>query len=322
VRRAALALLPLLAASGCSFNLGAFGSVQPLVESVVLGDSGPKIALLELEGTLRERGSGGPFGFNRPSLLAHVREALDLAAEDDDVRALLLRIESPGGTVSASESLHHEIEQWQEETGRPVVAFLQGIAASGGYYVALTADTIIAQPSTVTGSIGVVMINLNVAGLLEKIGVRDQTFTSGPFKDAGSMLREMRPDERAQLQGVVDDLHARFLEVVAQGRPELAPERISALADGRVFTARQAQEAGLVDRIGYLEDAVESLEQRLGVEESRLVVYHRRGEYRANAYTSTPLPMPAVDVDLIDLGGPPFAAGFYYLWPPAAGPGH
>jgi protease-4 len=250
-----------------------------------------------------------------------VREALDLAAEDDDVRALLLRIESPGGTVSASESLHHEIEQWRKDTGRPVVAFLQGIAASGGYYVALTADTIIAQPSTVTGSIGVVMINLNVAGLLDKLGVRDQTFTSGPFKDAGSMLREMRPDERAQLQGVVDDLHARFLEVVAQGRPELAPERISALADGRVFTARQAQEAGLIDRIGYLEDAVESLEQRLGIEESRLVVYHRRGEYRANAYTSTPLPMPAVDVDLIDLGGPPFAAGFYYLWPPAAGPG-
>ncbi len=317
MRGAALALVPLLAATGCSLNLGAFGSVQPLVESVVLGDSGPKIALLELEGVLEEGGSGGPFGFDRPSLLAHVREALDLAADDDDVRALLLRINSPGGTVSASESLHHEIERWREETGRPVVAFLQGVAASGGYYVAMTADTIIAQPSTVTGSIGVVMINLNLTGLLEKLGVRDQTFTSGPYKDAGSMLREMRPDERALLQSVVDDLYARFREVVAQGRPELSPERIAALADGRVFTARQAQEAGLVDRIGYLEDAVLALEERLGAEESQLVVYHRRGDYRASAYTRSPLPATIVDVDLIDLGGPPLDAGFYYLWPPA-----
>ncbi len=321
MKRAALALLCALAAPGCSFDLGALGSVQPLEQAVVLGDSGPKIALLELVGTLKEGGGGGPFGFERPSLLAHVREALDLAAEDDDVRALLLRIESPGGTVSASEALHHEIEQWREDTGRPVVAFLQGIAASGGYYVAMTADTIVAQPSTVTGSIGVVMINLNLAGLLEKIGVRDQTLTSGPFKDAGSMLREMRPEERAQLQGVVDDLHGRFLEVVAQGRPELAPERIAALADGRVYTARQALEAGLVDRIGYLEDAIEGLEERLGATESRLVVFRRGGQYRATAYTSAPLSAPLVDVDLIDLGGPPLDAGFYYLWPPAAGVG-
>ncbi len=311
-------LLPLLGAGGCSVNLGAFGPLEPLDETVVLGDSGPKLALLELEGVLAEDGRSGPFGFDRPGLLSQTREMLDRAAEDDDVAALLLRINSPGGTVSASEALHHEIARWRDKTGRPVVAFLQGTAASGGYYVAMTADTLIAQPGTVTGSIGVVMVNLNVAGLLDKVGVLDQTFKSGPFKDTGSPFRAMRPEERALLQAVVDDLQARFREVVLAGRPEFTLEKLDALADGRIFTARQAEEVGLIDRIGYLEDAIEALEDRLGVEESRLVVYHRPSEYRNNAFSRPSTPAPLVDVDVLNLGASPLPPGFYYLWPPVA----
>jgi protease-4 len=314
-----VAALLLLGASGCSVNLGAFGPLQPLDETVVVGESGPKVVLLELEGVLTEDAPRSPFGLDRPGVLSLTREILDRAAEDDDVAALLLRINSPGGTVSASEALHHEVARWREETGRPVVAFFQGTATSGGYYVAMTADTLIAQPGTVTGSIGVVMLNLNLAGLLEKVGVEDRTFKSGDFKDTGSPLREMRSEERELLQTVVDDLHARFREVVLAGRPELTPERLGPLADGRIFTARQAAEAGLIDRVGYLEDAIDALEDRLGVEESRLVVYHRPSEYRSNAFSRPVAPAPLVDVDVLSLGAATLPAGFYYLWPPAAG---
>jgi protease-4 len=297
--------------TGCTFNVAPFGGIEPLEESVLLGEAGPKLVMLELEGTLVEGSRSTPLGTRIPGIVAEVREALDLAAEDDEVRGLLLRINSPGGTVSASETLHHEILRWQEETGHPVVAYFQGLATSGGYYVAMSAEEVISHPTTVTGSIGVIMLNLNLSGLMEKLGVSDQTFTGGERKDAGSPFREMLPEERAQLQSVVDDLHARFKDVVAQGRPALGREAVERLADGRIFSAAQALDAGLVDAVGYLEDAVESLESRLEIEESRVVTYHRPAEYRNNVYG-----MPLIDVDLFPLAGLS-APGFYYIWPPA-----
>jgi protease-4 len=123
------------------------------------------------------------------------------------VVALLLRVNSPGGTVSASETLYHELERWKERSGKPVVAYLQGLATSGGYYVAMSADEVVAHPTAITGSIGVVMLGINVSGLMERFGVEDQTFTSGDFKDAGSALRPMRPEERAYFDEVIGDLH-------------------------------------------------------------------------------------------------------------------
>jgi protease-4 len=231
---------------------------------------------------------------------------------------LLLRVNSPGGTVSASETLHHEVSMWKAKTGRPVVAYFDGIAASGGYYVAMASDEVIAHPTAITGSIGVIMSGINLSGLMERFGIEDQSFTSGRFKDSGSPLREMRPDERAHFEGIVDDLHARFREVVAQGRPGLDSARVDELADGRVFTARQAAELGLVDRIGHLDQAVEALEQRLGVTESQLIVYQRPGEYRDNVYTkSGGGTVQLVDIDLFPFEPIQLEPGFYYLWPPA-----
>ena len=130
-----------------------------------------------------------------------------------------------------------------------------GMATSGGYYVAMSADAVVAYPTTITGSIGVIFTSVNLAGLMEKIGVEDQTITAGRHKDAGSPLRRMTGEERRHIQRVLDDLHARFVEVVASGRPALAPDALRALSDGRIFSAREAREAGLVDRIGDLEDA-------------------------------------------------------------------
>lgn len=312
-----IALGILLTFSACTLDLGAFTRSQPLTESVVLGESGPKILMLELDGLLTESPRRLAFG-SAPSLVARSREALERAREDDDVVALLLRIRSPGGTVAASETLYHLVLQFKEETGLPVVAQLQGLATSGGYYVAMAADQIVAHPTTITGSIGVILAGFNVAGLMEKLGVENQTFTSAQFKDTGSPLRRMRPDEREQLQSVVDDLYARFREVVAAGRPSLDEATIAKLADGRIFTARQALAVGLIDQIGYLEDSVDETEKRAGIEESRVVVYHSPRDYKQNLYSRPPIgPVQVVDVNLFDLGREWIAPGFWYVWPPA-----
>ncbi len=162
-----------------------------------------------------------------------------------------------------------------------------GVRASGGYYVAMAADRVLAHPTTVTGSIGVIFSGFNVSGLMEKLGVEDQTLTSGAFKDAGSPLRRMNAAERAQLPSVIDDLYEGFLEVVARGRPGLERAAIERLADGRIYSARQALALGLVDAIGYLPESVEAAKRGAGISgEARVVVYHRPRERRENLFSA------------------------------------
>jgi protease-4 len=319
LRASAIAALALAAAGCVSLDLP-FGGPQALEERLVQGESGPKLLLLDVDGVLSEEAEGGTLGLGaRESAVARVREQLELARRDSDVRGVLLRIQSPGGTVTASDVVYREVLRFKEETKRPVVAHCLGVCASGGYYVALAADRILAHPTTVTGSIGVLFSGLSLAGLLERYGVEDQTIKSGEFKDAGSPWRRMTPAERAQLQSVIDDLHGRFVEVLRAGRPALDPAAAARLADGRIYSARQAREAGLVDDVGYLGDAVAELERRLGVTQSRVVAYRRPREWSENLYSRSAAPAPRVELGGRDpladlLPGP----GFLYLWWPGA----
>lgn len=298
-------------------DLGALGRVSPLQPVIVMGEGeGARLTLLEIEGVISEASPQSPFGVSRPSMLASAREVLRRSAEDEENAGLLLRIHSPGGTVTASETLHHLIESYKADTGRPVVAYLQGIAASGGYYTAVSADEIVAHPVAITGSIGVIMSGINVAGLMERFGIEDQTFTSGAYKDSGSPLRAMRPDERDYLQGIVDELESAFVAAVDAGRPGLDAAAVAKVADGRIFTARTALELGLVDSVGHLEDALEALESRVGASESTVVMYKRGSEYRDNVYSSAEPPVH-VDVDVLSFDRRRLAPGFYYLWEPA-----
>jgi protease-4 len=321
IRRSGLVLLALFT-SGCYFNLdldvGSLTRVRPLHEVTVFGDDddSPKLAMIEITGLISDAAVRSTFGAERPSSVARLREALKLAADDEDVLGLILRIRSPGGTVAASETLHHLIQNYKEETGQPVVAFFQGIAASGGYYAAMAADEIVAHPTAITGSIGVIMAGFNVSKLMDRFGIGDQTITSGAFKDSGTPLRAMRDEERAYLQQVVDELFARFVEVVNEGRPELDAAAIASLADGRIFTASQAHELGLVDSIGHLEDAVSALEMRAEVKDAQVIRYQRDGEYRENLYSrSSGSPTTVVDVKLLSFDRDRLEPGFYYLWP-------
>jgi protease-4 len=288
--RGLLAALLILSAGGCvSVDLLSSGASAPLEESVVRGTSGPKILLVDIDGViggLPDRRSF--FGGQELSTIARVREVLDRARADADVKALLLRIDSPGGTVTASDQVYTEILRFKKERDVPVVAQLLGTAASGGYYIAMAADEVQAHPTTVTGSIGVIFSSVNVVGLMDKLGIEDQTVKGGAFKDAGSPLRRLTTEERGQLQSIVDDLHGRFREVVAKGRPNLTEAEVVGLANGRIYSARQALENGLVDRLGTLEDAAKLLESRIGTSESRVVAYHRPIEIRRNLYMKAP----------------------------------
>jgi protease-4 len=246
-----------------------------------------------------------------------MREEVDLALEDDEIAALLLRIDSPGGTVIASEMLYREVKRFKEKTQRPVVAQIVGAGTSGAYYVAMAADEVRAYPSSITGSIGVIIAGLNVSGLMERFGVANQTITTGPYKDAGSPLRPMRPEERAQLGSVASDLFASFLDVVAAGRPRLTRERIVELADGRIYSARQALDLGLVDALGDLPEAVEATKRAAGiVGDARVIVYARPGEEPENLFWArAPAPPEAQAADWAQLPDP----AFLYLWAPGAG---
>jgi protease-4 len=309
-------LVLLWALPGCvSLNL-LEGRTQPLEETVVHGTSGPKILLLQIEGTISDAPEpDGFFDLGRESMLAKVREQLDKAREDDEVRALLLRVNSPGGSVTASDVLYDELVRFKRERSVPVVAQLMGVAASGGYYVSMAADRVIAHPTTVTGSIGVIFVGVNVSGLMEKLGIRDQTLVTGPYKDAGSPLRPMRPAEREQLQSVLDDMLVRFEQVVVDGRPRLDAAAVHALADGRIFSASQALEHGLVDAIGTLEDGIAETERLAGLTKSRVVVYHRPDKWVKNFYARSIVPTQ-IQLSLEPLLPLPEGPAFLYLWTP------
>src|SRR5574341_1261869 len=174
-------------------------------------------------------------------------------AKDDSVKAIVLRINSPGGGVGPSQEIHEEVRKLRGK--KPVVASMGTVAASGGYYIACGAQKIYANPGTITGSIGVIMQFVNVKDLIEKFGVKGMVVKSGAFKDIGSPLRQMRPEEEALLQGVIDNVHGQFIDAVAEGR-KLDRAKVAGIADGRIFSGEQAKGLGLVDAIGDLEDAV------------------------------------------------------------------
>jgi protease-4 len=249
--------------------------------------------------------------------VARVREELQKAEEDDNVKALIVRINSPGGTITASDLIYREIDTFKTRRKIPVVAVTMDVAASGGYYAALAADTIFALPTTVTGSIGVIMLTVNAQGLMEKIGVAPMAIKSGEMKDAGSPFRPLTAQERAVFQSVIDDMYGRFVALIVRSR-KIPDERVRAFADGRIYTAEQAKALGLVDEIGYMDAVVAAARKAAGVDEARVIMYQRPKDYRANFYSTAPAPTPGLETSLQQLTALLNGSGprFLYLWWP------
>lgn len=289
----------------------------PVQEVQLSGAGDAKVLLLDLSGVISSQDKDGLI--SQPNMLATFKEELTRASKDDKIKAVVVRINSPGGTVNASDILYHELKQFKVKRNVPVIASMMDVAASGGYYLAMASDAILVHPSTVTGSIGVIMLTVNAKGLLEKVGVEANAITSGPRKDMGSPFRVMTEEEKAIFQGVIDSFYQRFLTVVQEGRPQLSADQLKKLADGRIYTGEQAKAAGLVDEIGYLDEAIELAKTKAGLSEARVVTYRRRGEYQNNIYSRLVAPSTGLSslagMDLLSLvrGGSP---QFMYLWMP------
>lgn len=196
-------------------------------------------------------------------------------AETPSIKAIVLRIDSPGGGVVASQEIHDAVKRVRNKHNKTVIASMGTVAASGGYYIAVATDRIVANPGTLTGSIGVIMELANLEGLLKKIGVENVVVKSGRYKDLGSPFRAMSADDRRILQAVMDDVHNQFIEAVAEGR-SLEIGEVRPIADGRIFTGRQAKEAKLVDELGDLNDAIRLAADLAGIEGEPKVVEPKR----------------------------------------------
>jgi protease-4 len=276
-----------------------------------------KVAVIDVDGVIMNaRGSSllGT-GDNPVSLF---REKLDAAADDKRVKAVVLRINSPGGAVTASDIMYQDLMAFRKKTGKPVVACLMDVAASGGYYLAMGCDCIIAHPTTVTGSIGVIMSLYNATGLLDKLGVSTNPIKSGPNKDIGNPGRAMTKEERAILQGMVNSFYGQFVSVVAAGR-KMPEDRVRVLADGRVYTGVEAHKLGLVDQVGYLEDAIATAKQMARICDAKIVAYDRNNGCRGSIYAGLPHIPSQINVKLdVPMLGNGTGAAFMYLWEPGA----
>jgi protease-4 len=274
-----------------------------------------KVVLIDVEGLIVNARTNGLLG-GGDNPVSLFRERLDAAAEDCQVKAVVLRINSPGGAVTASDIMYQDLIHFRRDTHKPVIACMMDVAASGGYYLAMGCDQVYAHPTTVTGSIGVIMSLYNASGLLTRLGVASDPIKSGPNKDLGNPARPMTDEERAILQGMVNSFYDQFVNVVVRGR-QLPEERVRALADGRIYTGIDAKRLGLVDQIGYLEDALQTAMDLACIKDATIVAYDRGEGYRGSIYAGMPKIPSEISVKL-EVPGLNSHAGatFLYLWQP------
>ena len=313
----AFIMLLLVNLSGCAFvNVPLTSSLSPLKEMVLEGEGTKKILILDISGTFSEQEkSGGLLGSPSPSMVSLVHETLQQAEKDTNIAGIILCIDSPGGTVTASDIIRHDIVAFKKRRKIPVLASIMSVGASGGYYVASAADEIIAHPTAIIGSIGVILMKFNVEGLMGKIGVEQQVVKSGDKKDILSPFRKATPEEVKLAQGIIDELYGRFLDVImAREGNKLSRDKLRVLADGSIYTAGQALDAKLIDRVGYLDDVIAGMRIKIGDDKARVVSYYRPGSYKGSIYADAGEKGGVMEL----FGGMDAFSGasFMYLWRP------
>lgn len=321
-----VATVTALLLAGCSPTLKLFPDARdPLKEYTLQGDGEEKILVVPIRGAITDRPNQKALR-TEPGMVRTVVSHLKKAEEDEDIKAVILKVDSPGGPVTAADILYQEIMAYKQRTGVKVVSAMMDLAASGGYYVSLSADHIIAHPTTVTGSVGVIFVRPAVTGLMNKIGIDVNAYTTGKNKDMGSPFRDITSEEQAIIQSLIDELGERFLKLVARHR-NMDAAALEKVATARVFLGPQAKELGLVDEIGYLSDAVDRAKSLAGLPDNAQVVIYRRTEYpEDNIYNTAaldyddggyPSAYSMIQVALSDFL-PTWKAGFQYLWYPGA----
>ncbi len=317
-----LLITVLVLMSGCiSPNVYLFSDgTRPFQEVTLDGDADDKILLLSIDGTISDAPRQGLVR-DRQSPVQQLVARLRRAEEDKAVKAVVLKINSPGGTVTGSDIIYHELVAYKKRTGIKLVAVMMDVAASGGYYVALPADHIVAHPTTITGSIGVLFLRPNIDALIGKIGLTVDVSKSGEQKDMGSPFREPTADEERLFQELTDRMGRRFMDLVQRHR-DIDEGNLAAISSARIFMANEAKGLGLVDEVGYLRDAVDEAIALAGLPKSARLIAYRRTEIAEDTVYNSPGAGRPTGRALIDLG--PVAMmgnlmpGFYYLWLPAS----
>ncbi|EOH79576.1 signal peptide peptidase SppA [Enterococcus raffinosus] len=248
-----------------------YGNNEPQEETVEEGSDTEKIAKLEVEGTIINDGTSGLFstgGYNHTSFMKQLEKIKD----DSTVKGILLEINSPGGSVYETAEITRALKEIQKDKKIPIYASMESQAASGGYYIAANSDRIFASEDTMTGSIGVIMSSVNYSGLMEKLGITDATVKSGALKDIGSSSRPQTKEDKEVLQSFVDSMYSRFVKTVAEGR-NMDEAKVRKLADGRIYDGAQALDNGLVDEIGYPDQALIALKRNEGLTGAKVISY-------------------------------------------------
>ncbi|MGE3109812.1 MAG: signal peptide peptidase SppA [Phycisphaerales bacterium] len=323
-------LLPVVSfLSGCmptsvTFNFGVDDGKLNAAKVMTEPGASVNVAVIDVRGLIVDAPRPGLLT-SQSSPVDDLVSRLNAAESDPSIKAVILRIDSPGGTVSASDTMYREVRRFAEQSHKPVVASLGEVAASGGYYLALAADHIVAQPTSITASIGVIMPTMNFSEGMSRIGITSRSIKSGANKDLANPFEPMRESQYAILQAMIDEFYHRFRSLVEQRRPDLRAN-VDELTDGRVVTGANAVTVGLADSEGNLRDAFERAKQLAGVRHANLIKFHpKNSPTPRSAYAATPrmnpdAPAGSVQTGLvnIDLGSLPldeFGAA-YYLWRP------
>lgn len=333
------ALMAALLLSGCiNVPVGLFGGGRgPLRKETLIPAEGmfttAEILVVDVAGVIDDGTASTGLFASGPSVLVNLKDRLNEAENDARIRAVIVRIDSPGGSVTASDLIHHELKQFKKRKEArdrrpvPVIAMMQDLATSGGLYAAMAADEIYAQPTTLTGSVGVIALFPGLQGLSDKIGLQMRVIKSGNNKDVGSPWRELSESDQKMLQDMVNSLQERFVGIVMEARAPKGLERarLDAVADGRVLTARDALDVGLIDNVGYVDDAIARARDLAGVSDAKVISYQYPWSYRGNVY-ATPSPIAPnlglssqVNVLSPSLNLPglvPGGARFLYMWMP------
>lgn len=275
-------ILPVYFMSALLGSLGEELAKQEAEETVVSGFGEDKIALINIDGIIVEKESAGGLGAVAEEITSarKIKKILQQVADDPKVKILVVRVNSPGGSAVASEEIYKEFSDFKKTTGMKIVVYFSDIAASGGYYVSMAADKIVANPSSITGSIGVIISYLNFQDLAAKYGVEMITYKSGPHKDIVSEFRKPTEEEKAIIQSVVSDSYDNFVNAVSQGR-KLSVDQVRQLADGRIYSAKQAVGLKLIDDLGTFEEAIDTAKDLAGISQATVVEFGKLGFFES-----------------------------------------
>jgi protease-4 len=311
----ALGLVGLIVFAVVLILLAASGPTAPAVydEEYVSGNGPDKVAVVPVEGVIAPADDtlGGTVPTSTPEGLT---DALRQAGSDPSVVAVVLEIDSPGGGVTASDEMHQSVLDFEENTGEPVVVSMQDVTASGGYYISTAADRIVANKTTLTGSLGVIIPLTNFAEAADKYGIKQVVIKSGKYKDMGSAFREMTPKERDILQSIVDDLYAQFVDVISEGR-DIPKDRVREIADGRVYSGLQAKKLGLIDSFGGLDEASAIAGNLAGTSDTTVVRYVQQPSF-TDTLLALLAPGKSQAEQIMDAAGLNLEPKPYYLYRP------